>query len=103
MFWWPCACTRGTRDRAGGGLISADEHHRALAIFLLLSEMILEVLQLRDARRNSLGAFARELFHILQLRPQLLRGRNLRDAALVKPTLYGGYLRSGSSGSLVKK
>ena len=67
-----------TRDRAGGGLAFADEDHRAPALFLLLIEMILAVLQLRDAQRDGLRAFARELLHVLQFLPQPLRVRHLR-------------------------
>ena len=66
------------RDRTGGGLAFADENHRPLALFLLLVEMILAVLQLRDAQRDRLRPFARELLHVLQL----LRVRHLRDDRL---------------------
>ena len=52
------------------------------ALFLLPVEMILAVLQLRDAQRDRLGAFARELLHILQFLPQLLRVLDLRDDRL---------------------
>ena len=41
--------------------------------------MILAILQLRNAQRDRLGAFARELLHVLQFLPQLLRVRNLRE------------------------
>ena len=73
-----------TRDRAGGGLAFADEDHRAIALFLLLVEMILAVLQLRDAQHDRLGAFARELLHVLQFLPQLLRVLHLRKVVLGK-------------------
>jgi len=49
------------------------------ALFLLLVEMILAVLQLRNAQRDRLGAFARELLHVLQFLPQLLRILHLRE------------------------
>ena len=52
------------------------------ALLLLLVEMIFAVLQLRNAQRDRLGAFARELLHVLQFLPQLLRVRNLRDDEL---------------------
>ena len=66
------------------GLPFADEHHRALALFLLLIEMIFAVFQLRDTQRDGLGAFARELLDLLQFLPQLLRVRNLRRDVLGK-------------------
>ncbi len=61
------------RDGAGGGLAFADENHRALALVLFLVEMILAILQLRNAQRDRLRAFARELLDVLQFLPQLLR------------------------------
>ena len=55
-----------TCDRAGGGLTLADEDHRALALFLLRVEMIFAILQLRDAQRDRLGAFARKFLGAIQ-------------------------------------
>ena len=71
-----------TGDRAGGGLAFADEHHRALALLLLLVEVILAILQLRDAQCDGLGPFPRELLDLLQFLPQLLRVLDLRDDRL---------------------
>lgn len=49
------------------------------ALLLLLVEMILAVLQLRNAQRDHLSAFVRELLCVLQLLLQLLRVLDLRD------------------------
>ena len=67
------------RDGAGGRLALADEHHRAAALFALRVEVVLAILELRDAERDGLGAFARELLDRLQLLPQLLGVRHLLD------------------------
>ena len=52
---------------------SRDENHRALAFALCLVEVIFAILELRDAKRDGLGAFARELLDLLQFLAQLLR------------------------------
>ena len=85
--------------RVGNGLAFADEDHRALALFLLLVEMILAVLQLRDAQRDRLGALTGELLHVLQFLPQLLRVRHLRDDLLGKKCscLWKNIFRSGKT------
>ena len=49
------------------------------SLFLLRVEMILAILQLRDAQRDHLGAFARELLDLLQFLPQLLSVFDLRE------------------------
>jgi hypothetical protein len=61
------------------------------ALFLLLVEMIFAILQLRDAQRDRLGAFARELLHVLQFPPQLLRVRSLCNEVFGKPPLRGQF------------
>ena len=67
------------RDGAGGRLALADEDHRALALALLLVEVILAILELRDAQGDGLGAFARQLLDLLQFLAQLLRVLDLGD------------------------
>ena len=59
-------------DRAGGGLTFGDENHRAFAFALCLVEMIFAILELRNANGDGLGAFARELFDLLQFLAELL-------------------------------
>ena len=52
--------------------------------------MILAILQLRDAQRDRLGAFARELLDVLQFLPQFLRVRHFREDVLEKTTFRCG-------------
>ncbi len=61
------------------GLAFAEEDHRAFAFALRFVEVLLAVLELRDAQGDRLGAFARELLHLLQFLAQLLRVLDLRD------------------------
>ena len=61
-----------THNRAGGRLAFRDEDHRLLALPFFLVQMNFAILELRDAEGDGLGAFARQLFDLLQFFAELL-------------------------------